>query len=84
LRGNKVGDKGAKALAPVLPKTLTELNLSDNDIGDEGAEALIAVLPSLTALTWLNLYDNHINKKNTAALQAAVRPECRLMLLSAD
>jgi len=44
LRRNKIGDKGAIAIANYIKKadkTLTYLELERNDIGDLGGEALL-------------------------------------------
>ena len=64
LRGNQIGDKGARALAALTG--LTSLNLRVNEIGDEGARALAA----LTGLTSLNLRDNQIGAEGARALAA--------------
>jgi hypothetical protein len=63
LSSNKIGDKGAAALAEALPSMtgLTELNLNSNKIGDEGATALAQVLPYLKKLKRINLSNNMIH-----------------------
>jgi len=69
---NKIGDRGAKALAAALPKSFVEeLNLRHNDIGDEGAEALAAGLPG-SQVKKLDLYQNKIGDRGAKALAATI------------
>jgi len=64
LRGNEIGDEGAKALTTLTG--LTSLDLVANQIGDEGTKALAA----LTSLTSLDLGYNQIGCKGAKALTA--------------
>jgi internalin A len=62
LEGNRVGAKGARALAALTG--LTSLRLSGNQIGDEGARTLAG----LTGLTYLDLSSNQIGDEGARAL----------------
>ena len=72
LRGNRIGDEGARALAqsPHLA-SLTHLDQSFNGIGDEGAMAL-AQSEHLASLTQLNLGSNGIGEEGKRALSESV------------
>lgn len=69
LRENRLGDRGAAALAnsPHLGK-LAHLDLSQNIIEDDGADAL-AESPHLGGLIWLDLYGNVISPAAQARLR---------------
>ncbi len=62
LRGNQIGDDGAKAIASLTG--LTSLNLCANQIGDDGAKAIA----SLTGLTSLDLRGNRIGDDGAKAI----------------
>ena len=68
LRGNNIGDAGARAIANSqhLSK-LTSLNLTRNNIGDEGAEA-IAQSENIPNLTSLDLSSNNIGAEGARAI----------------
>ncbi|KAK3284652.1 hypothetical protein CYMTET_7715 [Cymbomonas tetramitiformis] len=88
LEGNKIGDKGAKALAVALTPnekgvfnvSLNTLDLTKNTIGDEGAKALaVALTPNAegvfnTSLNTLNLQKNEIGPEGAKALAIALTP----------
>jgi len=68
LRGNRIGDEGARALAQSEHlASLAHLDLRGNRIGDEGARAL-AQSPHLASLTLLDLAYNGIGDEGTRAL----------------
>ncbi|KAI9206984.1 uncharacterized protein BJ171DRAFT_495373 [Polychytrium aggregatum] len=69
LRGNRIGDPGAKSLASVLKsnRTLQALNLWDNRIGKEGAGELAEVLKFNSTLMSLSLGHNNIGDEGAAA-----------------
>ena len=69
LRGTKIGDAGAKALAEALKTNgeLTTLHLGHNGIEAEGAAALAAALTSNAALTSLHLVGNAIREEGARA-----------------
>ncbi|KAL0251107.1 hypothetical protein GEMRC1_000321 [Eukaryota sp. GEM-RC1] len=52
MKGNSIGDEGARALADALKinTTVTSINLSSNSIGDEGARALSDVLNAINKI----------------------------------
>jgi internalin A len=62
LRGNKIGEAGAKAIASLTQ--LRSLNLGDNNLGEAGAKAIA----SLTQLTSLDLSDNKIGDAGAKAI----------------
>jgi len=68
LRGNSIGDRGAKAIAASLTG-LSSLALSGNQIGDEGAEAIAA---SLVGLSSLALNNNQIGDDGAKAIAASL------------
>jgi len=68
LRGNRIGEEGARALAQSEHlASLTDLDLNSNEIGDEGARAL-AQSPHLASLTQLHLAYNGIREEGARAL----------------
>lgn len=69
-----MGDAGARAIAPVLSRSLTsvkDLRLSHNAIGAAGAMDLANALGSLTALEFLDLSSNRIDDQGTKHLAKA-------------
>ena len=78
LQGNKISDRGAKALAAAfaegaMPK-LKELSLNNTQIGDEGAVALAAAFAegAMPKLKKLDLACNQIGDEGAVALAEAV------------
>ena len=76
LAGNKISDRGAKAMAAAfaegaMPK-LKELNLSHNQIGDEGAVALAEAVGkgALPELKRLHLRSNKLSQTAKDAWKA--------------
>ena len=76
LAGNKISDRGAKALAAAfaegaMPK-LETLDLRNNQIGDEGAVALAEAVGkgALPELTFLDLGDNKLSQTAKKAWEA--------------
>jgi Leucine-rich repeat (LRR) protein len=69
VRGNRLGDAGARALAasPHL-RNLLHLDLATNRIGDDGAEAL-ADSPHLGGLICLDLHGNDLSPEVAALLR---------------
>ena len=65
LARNKIGNKGFKAIAEMLPlfPLLEELILADNNIRIKGAEALAEVLPRCFSIKEINLHGNPIGNK---------------------
>lgn len=82
LSSNLLHDRGAIALAEVLPKTLTHLHLHYNFIDDAGAIALAAALPA--TLTSLILYSNNIRDVGAIALAKVLPSMTALMYLSLE
>ena len=82
LNANQIGDRGARALAHLLPFIpLQTLMLVDNQIGDRGAEALAKALPD-SSLKRLSLLKNRISLIGTNLLQrAAAQKESSLEVL---
>ena len=81
LRGNEIGDQGAKTLASALPASqLTTLRLGWNGIGVEGAKALASALPG-SQLTTLILGENEIGDQGAKALEEAESklPDLRIL-----
>ncbi len=74
LSGQRIGDKGAKALAEVLKvnKSITEINLGENQIGDEGAKALADAFKVNRSLTKINLWGNRIGDNGAMALADSI------------
>ncbi|MDR3131481.1 MAG: hypothetical protein LBU02_00025 [Rickettsiales bacterium] len=66
LEGNKIGKRGAEALANGNLANLISLDLRWNGIGKKGAEALAN--GNLTHLTKLDLWNNNIDDKGAEAL----------------
>jgi len=83
LGGNRIGAKGAKALAAALDKNsvITTLDLGYNGIGDQGAKALAAALEKNSALKTLDLFHNDIGIEGTKALAAALMKNSALTRL---
>ena len=69
LRGNRIGDEGARALADGLreTETVTVMWLSLIGIGDGGARALADGLRENATVTSVNLNDNQIGDRGCAA-----------------
>ncbi|GBG35097.1 NLR family CARD domain-containing protein 3, partial [Hondaea fermentalgiana] len=76
--GNKIGCKGATALANALVKN----NLGGNRIGDEGATALANALANNESLQTLDLGGNRIGYKGATALADALASNESLQTLN--
>ena len=65
-----IGDRGAEALAAVLPDCLglRHLNLNFNKIGAPGGTALAGALDSCPGLRHLNLTGNLLERAGLAAI----------------
>ena len=84
LRGNQIGDRGAKALASALEHNslLESLMLDGNHIGDEGAMSLAMALDTNKTLCTLGLAANAIGDAGcTALFEALDRPHPKLTRL---
>jgi uncharacterized protein (TIGR02996 family) len=78
LRDNRIGDRGAKALANSRHLAhLIKLDLAESRIGDAGAKAL-ADSPHLDGLLDLNLYGNNISSRAAERLYARFGPRVAL------
>ena len=75
LRGTKIGDAGASALAEALKTNgvLSTLHLGHTDVGAEGAMALAEALGANVALASLHLVGNRIGAEGAAALAEALK-----------
>ncbi|KAF9108063.1 hypothetical protein BGX27_008491 [Mortierella sp. AM989] len=84
LEDNKIGKKGALALAEALKNntTLTFLNLGSNSIGNEGALALAEALKTSITLVILGLWGNSIGNEGALALSKALKINTTLTALS--
>ena len=55
---NKIGDRGALAIAGALPQTLTELGLVGCSIGDNGGQAVLHWAQQAAGLSMICIEDN--------------------------
>jgi hypothetical protein len=80
---NRIGTKGAKALAVALTtnNTLKSLNLWVNHIGTEGAKGLAVVLATNNTLEQLDLHGNSIDDKGVNAFVKAMKENTDLAVL---
>ena len=79
--GQGIGDKLAQILAQSLDGLpyLHSLNASNNKLTDIGLAAIIDILPNCTSLTSLNLSENKVDAKASAALFEYLNsPACKL------
>ena len=83
LRGNKIGDRGAAALAalPAAIGSLTEVLLSRNRVGDAGGAALASGLAGNETLKLLNLNDNAVGDGGCEAFAECLRTNTGLTKL---
>ncbi len=71
LRGNDIGDEGARAVAALT--NLTLIDLRDNDIGDEGARALLDTWSNASGAGRLMRLDLRKNSRLGSVLPPEVR-----------
>ncbi|KAJ3425351.1 rni-like superfamily protein [Anaeramoeba flamelloides] len=73
--GNKITEKGMKALGEVLKvnQTITELILYRNKFGDKGMQALSEALKVNQTITFLNITDNQFRDEGMQALSEALK-----------
>ena len=83
--GNPLGNTGIKALASILPATLTVLAIQNTDFGTDGLLALCKALPSCSQLKQLDIGGNRgFDAPGWSALGAALAQLTNLQELTCD
>eukprot|EP00002_Diphylleia_rotans_P016133 TRINITY_DN3134_c0_g1_i2.p1 TRINITY_DN3134_c0_g1~~TRINITY_DN3134_c0_g1_i2.p1 ORF type:complete len:348 (+),score=71.92 TRINITY_DN3134_c0_g1_i2:272-1315(+) len=85
LSHNKIGDRGARALAKVLDSpscVITHMYLQDNVIHQVGAKALGQALKHNVSLMSLNLRLNHLGDEGGKFIFEGLKSNCTLQLLN--
>ena len=82
LRRNKIGDKGAAAIAHYIKKadrTLTSLELERNEIGDEGGEALLDAMQANMRMECCKLaYGNPMRHKLCSLIAREIKANIQI------
>ena len=83
LSGNKIGNRGATALASAVRRSITleKLHLANCEIGDEGASMLAEALLRNPRLVQLDMRYNHIGPKGASQLAAVLASDKSLTML---